>query len=70
MRLRDIFAKNLRVARDAAGLTQEELAHRAGIDRGYVSDLECSKYSATLDMIESLAAGLEVPTSILLADMD
>lgn len=66
MRLRDVFAMNLRRARNAANLTQEELADRAGIDRSYVSELEGAKYAATLDIIEALAAALEVePTSLL-----
>jgi len=36
MEIREIFARNLRKARKAAGLSQEELAHRADIDRTYI----------------------------------
>jgi transcriptional regulator with XRE-family HTH domain len=68
MRLRDTFAINLRRARNAAGLTQEELADLAGIDRSYVSDLENSKYAATIDMIESLAGALTLQPLELLAE--
>jgi transcriptional regulator with XRE-family HTH domain len=69
MRLRDIFATNLRRARNAAGFTQEDLAQSAEMDRSYVSELEGAKYSATIDMIESLARALNVsPDSLLSAN--
>ena len=56
MTLRETFAANLRRYRKAVGLSQEELAHRAQIDRTYVSSLERCQYAATLDVIEKLAA--------------
>jgi transcriptional regulator with XRE-family HTH domain len=34
------FGQAVRQARDKAGLSQEELAHRAGIDRSYMSSIE------------------------------
>jgi len=34
------FGQAVRQARDKAGLSQEELAHRAGIDRSYMSSKE------------------------------
>ena len=40
MTLRGVLATNLKRFRLAAGLSQEELAHRADIDRTYVSSLE------------------------------
>lgn len=66
MSLRDTLATNLRRLRNAANLTQEELADLAEIDRSYVSELEGAKYAATVDMIESLAGALKVePTELL-----
>jgi transcriptional regulator with XRE-family HTH domain len=50
----------------ATGLSQEELAHRADIDRTYVSSLERCQYSATVDMIEKLARVLGVEAAELL----
>ncbi len=70
MALRRIFAKNLRHWRKARGLSQEALAHRAGIDRTYVSSLERQKYSATLDMIELLAGALDIDAVNLFAPDD
>jgi transcriptional regulator with XRE-family HTH domain len=66
MALRDVFARNLRRARDKCGLSQEELAHRAKIDRTYVSALERGIYSASIDMLEKLAKALGVEPAALL----
>lgn len=66
MRLREVLAKNLKRLRLAAELSQEDLAHRAEIDRTYVSSLERGRYSATVDMLERLAAELGVEAADLL----
>ena len=66
MSLREIFAANLRHRRQQVGLSQEELAHRAQIDRTYVSSLERCQYAATLDVIEKLAVELDVEPAELL----
>lgn len=66
MTLREVLAENLKRHRLAAGLSQEELAHRADIDRTYVSSLERCQYAATVDVIEKLARELKVDASILL----
>ena len=63
---RTALAINLRRIRQERGLSQEELAHRAGIDRTYVSALEREVYSATVDMLDRLAAQLEVAPAELL----
>lgn len=66
MEIREIFAANLRKRRQAAGLSQEELAHRAQIDRTYISALERSVYAASLDVVDRLAKELGVEASDLL----
>jgi transcriptional regulator with XRE-family HTH domain len=60
MELREIFAKNLRTLRNRKKLSQEALAHEAGIDRTYVSALERGIYSASLDTIADIAKALGV----------
>ncbi|HTN15597.1 MAG TPA: helix-turn-helix transcriptional regulator [Sphingomonadaceae bacterium] len=60
MRLRRIFAENLRRWRVERGLSQEVLADNAGIDRTYVSALERSVYSVSLDTVEKLAQALDI----------
>jgi transcriptional regulator with XRE-family HTH domain len=59
MGLRELVASNLRRLRHASGLSQEELADRAGINRNYVGMLEREQHSATVDMLEKLAEVLE-----------
>lgn len=66
MSMREVLARNLRRYRAERGLSQEELAHRADIDRTYVSSLERMQYGASIDVVESLAAVLEVPPHKLL----
>ena len=66
MKLRQIFASNLRRIRAERELTQEKLADLAGIDRTYVSALERQVYSASLDTIERLADVLKVEPDELL----
>lgn len=66
MGIREVLAANLRRYRRERQLSQEELAHRAGIDRTYVSALERCLYSASIDMVEKLARELEVAVVDLL----
>lgn len=67
MEIRDVLALNLRRYRRAAGLSQEELAHRAEVDRTYISALERSVYAASIDVVARLAAVLEIEPADLLA---
>ena len=60
MILRERVAKNLRRLRHATGLSQEELADRAGLNRKYPSLLENEHYAASVDVLEKLATALEV----------
>ena len=65
MEIRDVLALNLRKARQAKGLSQEELAHRADIDRTYISALERSVYAAGIDVVDRLARVLELEAAAL-----
>lgn len=64
MTLRELFSENLVRVRLERDLSQEELAHAAGIDRTYVSSLERCVYSASLDTIEKLAKALKVDPAV------
>jgi transcriptional regulator with XRE-family HTH domain len=69
MTLREIVATNLRQLRHDRGLSQEELADRAGINRNYVGMLEREQHAATVDMLEKLAAILDIdPTEFFRRD--
>jgi transcriptional regulator with XRE-family HTH domain len=66
MEIREVLALNLRKCRQAKGLSQEELADRAKIDRTYVSAIERSVYAATIDVVDRLARGLGIEAADLL----
>lgn len=61
-----MFARNLKALRLAKGLSQEELAHLADIDRTYISSIERCVYNASIDVVERLASALGVEASDLL----
>lgn len=66
MVIREVLALNLRTKRRSEGLSQEELAHRADIDRTYISALERSVYNASIDVVDRLARELGVEAADLL----
>ena len=67
MGIREVLAFNLRKHRQLQGMSQEELAHRADIDRTYISALERSVYAASIDVVDRLAKVLSLEASDLLA---
>jgi transcriptional regulator with XRE-family HTH domain len=66
MDIREVLALNLRRYRRDKRLSQEELAHRAEIDRTYISALERSVYAASIDVVDRLARELGVEAADLL----
>lgn len=56
--LLEAFAKVLRLERRRVGLSQEELALRAGKSMRYVSLLESCRHQPSLDTISGLCDGL------------
>jgi len=60
MKLRQIVARNLRVLRKQKGLSQEELAFQAGINRNYVGQIEREEKSPTIDLLEKISKPLAV----------
>jgi transcriptional regulator with XRE-family HTH domain len=66
MSSRENLARNLRFLRTSRGLSQEALADAAGIDRTYVSALERTKYSVSIDRLDQIAHTLGVEPHVLL----
>ena len=60
------FGQRIRRLRQKRGLSQVEMAHRFGIDRGHISDLERGKKSVCLPMLEVLSKGFGVSVSELM----
>lgn len=64
--LRQALARNLRYLRGERGLSQEELADRAGLHRTFVGAVERCERNISVDNIGKLADALGVPASVLL----
>ncbi|WP_461536016.1 helix-turn-helix domain-containing protein [Spongorhabdus nitratireducens] len=54
------FGNRLREIRQEQCLTQEELAHRAGLNRTYIGDIERGEKNITLASMEKLAKALGI----------
>jgi len=66
MDLREVFATNLRRLRHKKGLSQEELAYTADINRTYISKLEKGISYPGLEIIGKLSSVLDVEPAALL----
>ena len=64
----DNFGERLKKLRKKAGLTQEELAEKAGVSNITISQWENGIYAPTMTRIKALAQALNVPESDLLND--
>jgi len=65
-----MLGKELRKARENAGMTQEQLAFAASVDRTYISQLERDKKSPTVAMLFKLCDPLGVSPSKLIARVE
>lgn len=65
-----VFGGVLRQLRTDAGLTQEALAHEAGLQRNFVSSLELGHKQPTLSTIYKLSAALKIRPGELLDMVD
>lgn len=65
-----LFGARLRQLRQQVGISQEELAHRAGVDRTYVSSCERGRRNLTLEAIVKFASALGVKPSDLLIGLE
>lgn len=63
---KEILARNLRRIRTSTGLSQEELADRAGLHRTYISSIERAERNISLENIFLLARALGVEPSDLI----
>lgn len=64
------FGKNLRLCRQSAGLSQEDLGVRAAVGRGRVGKLERGVHEPQLETTLKLADALSIPLGDLLRGID
>ncbi|MBM1631352.1 helix-turn-helix transcriptional regulator [Sulfitobacter mediterraneus] len=60
MKLREQVGLNIRNLRNSKGMSQEQLALAADVDRSYISEIELAKNSASIDILEQIALALDV----------
>jgi transcriptional regulator with XRE-family HTH domain len=65
---REILAANLRRLRTQQGLSQDQLAHLAGIHRTYVGAVERSEKNISIDSMEKLTRALKCSLDELLSE--
>ena len=61
------FGNSVRIQRTRLGISQEELAGRAGLHRTYLSDIERGARNVSLQSVEKLARALQVSVASLFA---
>ena len=61
---------NIAYYRKKRGLTQEELAERAGIERSRISKTEIARVGTSLDMVFKIADALEIEPFKLFVERD
>ena len=69
---RDRIGLRIVALRKLAGLSQEELAGRAGLQRTHISRIEAGKYAVTLETIQAIAEAFGMTVDIIdtaLADL-
>lgn len=60
MDIKLLVGKRVRELRNNLGISQEELADLAGLDRTYITSVECGKRNISIVNIEKLAKALNV----------
>jgi CheY-like chemotaxis protein len=66
VQLKILLGNAIKSTRSALGISQEELAARAGLHRTYVSDIERGARNPSLESVEKLASALELSLPMLL----
>jgi hypothetical protein len=64
------FAKALKTRRKAAGVSQEEFAHRLGLSVSYISLLETENRQPTLSVLGAIAKEFEMTIAELVAEIE
>jgi transcriptional regulator with XRE-family HTH domain len=61
----DILGKRIRARRTDLGMSQEGLAHAAGLDRSYVGRIERGEHNLTFTALVKLARAMECDVAAL-----
>ncbi|MHB9291988.1 putative HTH-type transcriptional regulator [Hollandina sp. SP2] len=68
--LRTALAKNMKAQRQILGISQAQLAERVNTSANYIAQIETEKRFPTPEMLERIAAALEIePTALFTAEI-
>jgi transcriptional regulator with XRE-family HTH domain len=67
---KEILGKEISRRRKKLSMSQEELSFRSGIDRSYISEIECGLKSPTLIVVIELATALGVSATKLISVLE
>ena len=62
---RERIGQRIAALRKLAGMNQEQLALRAGLQRTHISRIEAGKYAVTLETIQAIAEALGMTVDIV-----
>ena len=63
--VRERIGNRIVALRKKAGLTQEQLADRAGLQRTHVGRIEAGRYAVTLEVVQAIAQALGMTVDII-----
>jgi len=58
--IKSLFGQRVKTIRLRSGLSQEAFADKCGLDRTYISGIECGVRNPTLEVIHVIADGLDI----------
>lgn len=64
---RQLFARNIRLARKELGMSQEDMAEASGLHRTYVGDVERGERNISIDNMEKMAMAVNKRLTELLS---
>lgn len=65
-----VFGTNVKIYRQALGISQEAFAEKCGLHRTYISAIECFRRSISLENVQRIADALEIDTYKLFMEED
>jgi transcriptional regulator with XRE-family HTH domain len=68
--IEEAFGETIRELRKSMQFSQEELAFESGLDRSFISLLECGHQQPSLVSIMQLAKALRIPANQLIASFE
>lgn len=68
MKIKDIFAQNVRKYRKEKGYSQEEFARICGVHRTYMGLIEGAKTTVSIEILQKICDALKVSYNDILSD--